>query len=81
MVPGIGSSYPFEIKADIYQNVADASIKAYYFMRASTPLLEKYAGKWHRAEGHPDTAVLVHPSAATASRPAGTVISAPGGVV
>ena len=79
MVPGIGSSYPFEIKADIYQNVADASIKAYYFMRASTPLLEKYAGKWHRAEGHPDTAVLVHPSAATASRPAGTVISAPGG--
>ena len=79
MVPGIGSSYPFEIKIDVYRNVADASIKAYYFMRASTPLLEKYAGKWHRAEGHPDTAVLVHSSAATASRPAGTVISAPGG--
>lgn len=79
MVPGIGSSYPFEIKIDVYRNVADASIKAYYFMRASTPLLEKHAGKWHRAEGHPDTAVLVHSSAATASRPAGTVISAPGG--
>ena len=79
VVPGVGSSYPFEIKANIYRNVADASIKAYYFMRASTPLLEKYAGKWHRAEGHPDTAVLVHPSAATALRPAGTVISAPRG--
>ena len=79
VVPGVGSSYPFEIKANIYRNVADASIKAYYFMRASTPLLEKYAGKWHRAEGHPDTAVLVHPSAATALRPAGTAISAPRG--
>ena len=79
VVPGIGSSYPFEIKSDVYRNVADASIKAYYFMRASTPLLEKYAGKWHRAEGHPDTAVLVHPSAATALRPVGTVISAPRG--
>jgi endoglucanase len=53
VVPGIGSSYPFEIKTDVYRNVGDASIKAYYFMRASTPLLEKYAGKWHRAEGHP----------------------------
>ena len=79
VVPGIGSSYPFEIKTDVYRNVADASIKAYYFMRASTPLLEKYAGKWHRAEGHPDTAVLVHSSAATALRPVGTVISAPRG--
>jgi endoglucanase len=79
VVPGIGSSYTFEIKTDVYRNVADASIKAYYFMRASTPLLEKYAGKWHRAEGHPDTAVLVHSSAATALRPAGTVISAPRG--
>ncbi len=78
-VPGIGNSYPFEIKPDAYQKVADASIKAYYFMRASTPLLEKYAGKWHRAEGHPDTAILVHASAATAIRPINTIISAPRG--
>ena len=57
-VPGIGSSYPFQIKRSVHHNVAAATIKAYYFMRASIPLYEKFAGKWHRAEGHPDTAVL-----------------------
>jgi len=78
-VPDVGASYPFEIKTNVYHGVADAAIKAYYFMRASTSLPEKYAGKWHRAEGHPDTAVLVHASAATAARPTGTIISAPRG--
>ncbi len=78
-VPGLGDSWPFEIKKAVLRPVADASIKAYYFMRASTALDEKYAGKWHRAEGHPDTAVLVHPSAASGKRPAGTVISSPRG--
>ena len=48
-------------------------------MRASIPLNEKYAGKWHRAEGHPDTSVLIHPSAASDARPAGTIISSPRG--
>jgi endoglucanase len=78
-VPGMGYSYPFEIKQTVLQGVADASIKAYYFMRASIPLKEKYAGKWSRAEGHPDTSVAVHPSAATVNRPAGTIISSPRG--
>jgi len=78
-VPDVGYSYPFEIKRSVHQNVANASIKAYYFMRASTPLKEKYAGKWARAEGHPDTSVLIHPSAASEKRPAGTIISSPGG--
>src|SRR6202012_2449680 len=63
----------------VNKDVADASIKAYYFMRASIPLPEKYAGKWARAEGHPDTSVLVHPSAATDQLPAGTIISSPRG--
>lgn len=39
------------------------------------PLDEKYAGKWHRSAGHPDTAVYIHPSAASKERPAGTKIS------
>jgi endoglucanase len=78
-VPGLGNSYPFEIKPSVHRKVADASIKAYYFMRASIPLEEKYAGKWHRAEGHPDTAVLVHPSAASDKRLAGMKISSPRG--
>ena len=78
-VPDAGYSYPFEIKTSVHQEVAIASLKAYYFMRASIPLKEKYAGKWARAEGHPDTAVIVHPSAASESRPAGTRISSPRG--
>jgi endoglucanase len=78
-VPGIGNSYPFVISNSVHSKVADASIKAYYFMRASIPLAEKYAGKWQRAEGHPDDKVLVHGSAESAGRPAGTIISSPRG--
>ena len=78
-VPATGDSYPFSIKAAVYDSVADASIKAFYYMRASIPLNEKYAGKWSRAEGHPDTNVLIHASAADDKRPEGTVISSPRG--
>ncbi|HZX57494.1 MAG TPA: glycoside hydrolase family 9 protein [Mucilaginibacter sp.] len=78
-IPGIGNSYPFTISNSVHRQVADASIKAYYFMRASIPLQEKYAGKWSRAEGHPDDKVLVHASAASTERPEGTVISSPRG--
>ena len=78
-VPGASYSYPFEIKPSVHRYVAAASIKAYYFMRASIPLKEKYAGKWSRAEGHLDTAVLIHPSAVSEGRPTGTVISSPRG--
>jgi endoglucanase len=75
-VDSLGNSYPFSIKPNVYADAAKASVKAYYFMRASTDLPEKYAGKWHRAAGHPDTAVLIHPSAASANRPTGTKIKA-----
>jgi len=78
-VPGCGYSYPFEIRRSVHHRVAAAGIKAYYFMRASIPLKEKYAGKWSRAEGHPDTNVLIHPSAASDKRLAGKAISSPGG--
>ncbi|MGN6601576.1 MAG: glycoside hydrolase family 9 protein [Ginsengibacter sp.] len=78
-VPGVGNSYVFEIDNDVNRNVGIALLKGFYFQRASMPLDEKYAGKWHRSEGHPDTKVDVHPSAASAARPAGTVISTPGG--
>lgn len=78
-VAGVGNSYPFKIQSNVHQKVAAGVIKAYYFMRASTPLPTKYAGKWSRAEGHPDDRVLVHPSAADSNRPAGTIISSPRG--
>ncbi|MVN21871.1 glycoside hydrolase family 9 protein [Mucilaginibacter arboris] len=78
-VPGIGSSYPFKVDDDVHKDAATAILKGFYYIRSAMPLEEKYAGKWHRPAGHPDTHVLVHPSAASAKRPAGTVISASGG--
>jgi endoglucanase len=78
-IPGIGNSYPFAISGSVHHKVANGSIKAFYFNRASIPLPEKYAGKWKRAEGHPDDKVLVHGSAISDGRPEGSVISSPGG--
>jgi len=70
-----GISYPFEIKKDIHREAAKASLKGFYYQRASIELPEKFAGKWHRNEGHPDNKVLLHPSAASKERPVNTVIS------
>lgn len=78
-VPGTGTSYTFSISRNVHKQVADASIKAFYFIRASTPILEKYAGKWHRAAGHPDNKVLVHASAVSQGRPEGALVSSPRG--
>jgi endoglucanase len=78
-VPGVGYSYQFRIANNVHHSVGVASLKGFYFQRMSTPLDEKYAGKWARAEGHPDTAVLIHASAGTTQRPEGTKISCAGG--
>lgn len=78
-LPGKGDSYSFEIKSGIFQNLTKALIKAFYFQRMSVPILSEFAGKWSRAEGHPDTQVLIHAAAASAGRPEGTIISCPKG--
>ncbi|HTR98660.1 MAG TPA: glycoside hydrolase family 9 protein, partial [Bacteroidota bacterium] len=78
-VPGVGVSYPFTVGERIHEPLARLALRAYYYQRASMPLLAQFAGAWSRAEGHPDTNVIVHSSAATALRPAGTVIASPGG--
>lgn len=78
-IPGVGHSYIFEISDNVNTFAAKAVLKGFYYQRASMPLEEKYAGKWHRGIGHPDEVVYVHPSAATSQRPAGTIISTPGG--
>lgn len=78
-IPGLGTSYPFDISRNVHKQVADATIKAFYFTRASIPLLEKYAGKWHRAMGHPDNKVLIHASAVSEGRPEGSFVSSPRG--
>ncbi|WP_146901228.1 glycoside hydrolase family 9 protein [Adhaeribacter aerolatus] len=73
-IPGVGKSYSFDIKPDVHQAVAAAGLKGFYYQRMSIDLPEKYAGKWHRKAGHPDSKAIVHPSAASDKRPAGTVI-------
>lgn len=79
----IGDKYPesavFAIGNKLYTDLSKAAIKALYLNRCSFGIDEKYAGKFKRAGGHPDTVVFVHESAASVARPAGTVLSSPGG--
>jgi endoglucanase len=79
VVPGVGRSTPFAIGDTALRPVSRAAVKSYYYQRTGIPLEAKFAGRWARAEGHPDTVVLVHSSAATAARPEGTHISSPRG--
>ncbi len=79
VVPGMGQSFPFEIKPAVHHAVGRAALKGFYLIRAGMALSEAYAGPWARPAGHPDTQVLVHPSATSEGRPAGTVIRSPGG--
>ena len=79
VVPGVGHSYVFQISNNANTQAAISTLKGFYFQRASMPLEEKYAGKWHRSVGHPDDKVLIHASAATKARPEGTIIASPGG--
>ncbi len=78
-VPGIGVSYPFQLHEQVHEDLAKASIKAFYFQRMSTELLPEHAGKWARPTAHPDDQVKVHSSAAGPGRPEGAIISAPYG--
>ena len=78
-IDGGSLSYEFEIRNQVFDSLASGLIKALYFNRVSVPLLAEHAGKWARAAGHPDTAVIIHPSAASDNRPAGSTISSPGG--
>ncbi len=78
-VAGVADAAKFSISTHAYNAVNAAALKAFYFNRASTELVEANAGIYKRAAGHPDTNVLIHASAADAKRPEGTVVSAPKG--
>ncbi|MFS4483296.1 glycoside hydrolase family 9 protein [Hyunsoonleella sp. 2307UL5-6] len=69
----------FTVGTDIYKSISSASLKYYYYSRASTAIPKKYGGVYARPMGHPDTNARVHSSAASASRPVNTVISSPKG--
>jgi len=72
-------SHPMQIKAHPYSEIAKQALKSFYFNRSGMPMQAKYAGKWSRSAGHPDTIVYVHASAASKQRPEGTIISSPKG--
>jgi len=50
-----------EIGPTVYRDVFHASLKWFYYQRASIPLEPQYAGRWSRAAGHPDTSVAFYP--------------------
>ncbi|MBG7630865.1 MAG: glycoside hydrolase family 9 protein [Bacteroidetes bacterium] len=62
IVDGKINSYPFEIKNGIYNEALNASIKSYYFQRASMPIEEEFGGIYKREAGHPDDNCVYHPS-------------------
>lgn len=78
-VQGLPESPAFVVAADAHAALTAAALKAFYFNRASTPLLPTHAGPWARPAGHPDDRVLVHASAAGPIRAEGSLISAPKG--
>ena len=78
-VEGLPESPAFVVAADAHAALTAAALKAFYFNRASTPLLPTHAGPWARPAGHPDDRVLVHASAAGPIRAEGSLISAPKG--
>ncbi|HEX8906628.1 MAG TPA: glycoside hydrolase family 9 protein, partial [Longimicrobiaceae bacterium] len=79
VIPGLGTSYPFRIAPRVYEPLARAALKAFWYQRSDAALDARWAGPWARPAGHADTLVYVHPSAASPGRPAGSTISAPGG--
>lgn len=79
IVDDLGNSIPFTVNDQAFIPLSKASIKAFYFNRASMEITGDYGGIYARPMGHPDTSVVVHPSAASEGRPAGTIISTPRG--
>ncbi len=53
----------FQINQNAYDKLHDASLKSFYFNRASTDITEEYGGAWARAAGHLDEKVNYHASA------------------
>lgn len=52
-----------KITSKTFEDVMKASIKWFYYQRASMALENQYAGKWSRAAGHMDQNVQFHSSA------------------
>lgn len=51
-----------KVSEKTYEDVVKASLKWYYYQRASMALDETYAGQWKRAAGHTNASVQLHNS-------------------
>jgi endoglucanase len=71
---GIASA-PFGIEPGVYKAAWDASVKSFYFQRASMAIKEAFGGVYKRAAGLPDNQCIFHPST---GRNGGT-LNSPGG--
>jgi endoglucanase len=69
------TSASFEIAPGVYGAALDASIKSFYFQRASMAIEEQYGGIYQRASGHPDDRCIYHPSSGLNEG----ILSSPGG--
>jgi len=58
---GSVKSNSFEIGYSVYEDVFKASLKYFYFNRASIDLEPEYAGIYARKGGHPDTLIYRYP--------------------
>lgn len=74
-----GYNMPITIKSRALTDLTSSAIHSFYLNRSGMPIEEKYAGKWNRAMGHPDTLVYVHASAVSPGRPEGYTFSSPRG--
>lgn len=72
-------SAEFKVTENGWADLGKATLKYYYYNRASTAITEALGGNYQRAFGHPDDQVKIHASAASSARPEGTIISAPKG--
>lgn len=63
VIPGKGKSHSFKIDNKVNEKLAKATLKAFYFQRASIDIPVEFGGIWARALGHPDDQVIFHPSA------------------
>ncbi len=73
-VKGAGRSPVFRISANIYEEAFKASLKAFYYQRASMALEEEHAGEYSRQAGHPDNECPYYLTSGD-----GNALSAPGG--
>src|SRR5690625_1214396 len=72
-------SSSYNIADDVYEELNTDGLKAFYFNRAMSELLEELADKYSREGGHPDTELKINPSANSEAHNVGDKISAPKG--